>query len=100
MDMLFALEGRVINLDESMGDMSETLEVVEGCIAELDTMEEKIKEVVLESLGSNMEEMLGVLNSTTDKPTMRDNALEVIVIALKEETMAMTRGLSTRIEEL
>ncbi|KAH1031533.1 hypothetical protein J1N35_043707 [Gossypium stocksii] len=70
-DMLFTLENQVVNLEESMGDLKETLEVVEGHSAELDLMEEQLRETVLESLCSNVEEMQEVLNSTSNKLTVR-----------------------------
>ncbi|KAH1097200.1 hypothetical protein J1N35_014121 [Gossypium stocksii] len=55
-----------------MKDVRETLEVVERCTTELDLMEEQFKEFVLESLGSNVEAMRGMLNSTTDKLIVRE----------------------------
>ncbi|MBA0695697.1 hypothetical protein Goari_002307 [Gossypium aridum] len=48
---------RVVNLKDFLGDMKETLEEVERRIVELDLKEEQLKEVVLESLSSNMKEM-------------------------------------------
>ncbi|KAH1108134.1 hypothetical protein J1N35_011902 [Gossypium stocksii] len=56
-DMLLTLENRVVNLEESMGDMRETLKV---------------------------EVMQGMLSSTTDKLTVKDDALKAIVTTLKE----------------
>ncbi|MFQ6645030.1 hypothetical protein Gotur_019196 [Gossypium turneri] len=41
-----------------------------------------------------------LFNSHKDKLSERNDALEAMMMALKEETMAMTRALSTRIEEL
>ncbi|MBA0777319.1 hypothetical protein Gotri_005358 [Gossypium trilobum] len=45
-DMLSALEGRVINLEESMGGVKGTLEVVEGCTDKLNSMREQHKDFV------------------------------------------------------
>ncbi|MBA0628055.1 hypothetical protein Godav_022838 [Gossypium davidsonii] len=56
-DMLLALEERVVNLKDSLGDVKETLKEVKRRIVELDLKEEQLKEVVLESLSSNMKEM-------------------------------------------
>ncbi|MFQ6667111.1 hypothetical protein Gotur_033235, partial [Gossypium turneri] len=98
--MLSVLKSRVVNLDESMRDVRKTIKVVEGHTAKLDSMEKQLREFVLESLSSNVEAMRGVLNSTADKLTVRDNALKAIVMALKEETKTTTRALSTRIKEL
>lgn len=53
---------------------------------------------MLESLGSNVEEMRGRLNFAADKLTMRDNALKAMMMVLKEETIAKTRALNTKIE--
>ncbi|KAH1074057.1 hypothetical protein J1N35_026385 [Gossypium stocksii] len=44
--MLLALKERVINLEESMRDIRETLKVVVGRIAKLDLMEEQIRNCV------------------------------------------------------
>ncbi|KAH1037922.1 hypothetical protein J1N35_039665 [Gossypium stocksii] len=44
--------------------------------------------------------MQEMLNSTTNKLTMGDDALKAMVITLKEETMATTRALNMSIEEL
>lgn len=52
--MLLALEGWVTNLEESVSGMKETLEIVEGCTTELDSMKEHLKEYVTKSLNSNM----------------------------------------------
>ncbi|MFQ6625447.1 hypothetical protein Gotur_005498, partial [Gossypium turneri] len=41
-----------------------------------------------------------MLDSQRKKLTERNNALEAMVMALKEETMATTMALSIRIEEL
>lgn len=39
-DMMSTLKSQVVNLKESMGGVKETLEVVEGCNDELDSMKE------------------------------------------------------------
>ncbi|KAH1121418.1 hypothetical protein J1N35_004578 [Gossypium stocksii] len=44
--------------------------------------------------------MLWMLYSTMDKLTIKSDVFEAMVRALKEETMAMKKALSTRIEEL
>ena len=44
--------------------------------------------------------MQELLDSQRKKLTERNNALEAMMMALKEETIATTRALSTRIEEL
>ncbi|MBA0769728.1 hypothetical protein Gotri_018430 [Gossypium trilobum] len=59
---------------ESVEDIRETLEVVEGFTNELDSMKEKLMDFVLDSL-----------DSTKEKLTGRDDALKAMVIALKEE---------------
>ncbi|KAH1106973.1 hypothetical protein J1N35_010741 [Gossypium stocksii] len=73
-DMLSTLEGQVVNLEESIGDTRETLKEVEGRIDELDSMNEQLRDFVLESL-----------NSTLGKLMVIDDALEVMVMTLKEE---------------
>ncbi|KAK8346069.1 hypothetical protein V6Z12_A07G190200 [Gossypium hirsutum] len=70
-DMLSSLEIQVVNLEESVGDMKETLEVV---LTRMDELREDRKEFVLDSL-----------RSTSDKLTGRDEALEALLTAMKEE---------------
>ncbi|KAH1121989.1 hypothetical protein J1N35_005149 [Gossypium stocksii] len=62
--MLLDFKERVVNLEESIGDVKET---VSGRTTELDSREEQLKEVVLESLDSNVEEMQRMFNSTEKK---------------------------------
>ncbi|MBA0826041.1 hypothetical protein Goarm_010934 [Gossypium armourianum] len=57
-DMMSTLESRVVNLEEFVGYVRETLEVVEGRTDELDSMREQLREFVMESLGSNVEAIL------------------------------------------
>lgn len=98
--MLSILEGWVVNLEEFIGDVRETLEVSEGRTVKLDSMEEQFREYMLESISSNVDAIWGVVNSTIDKLLMRDDVLEAMVMDLKEETKAITKALSTIIEEL
>ena len=70
-DMLSSLENRVVNLEESVGDMRETLEVV---LTRMEELREDSKVFVLDTL-----------RSTSDKLTVRDEALEALVTAMKEE---------------
>ncbi|MFQ6624823.1 hypothetical protein Gotur_003680 [Gossypium turneri] len=80
--------------------MRETLEVVEGRTDELDSMKEQLKDFMFEPLDSNVEKMQWVLNSTVGELAERNDALEAMVIALKEETITTMRALNTRIKEL
>ncbi|MBA0620195.1 hypothetical protein Godav_005956 [Gossypium davidsonii] len=77
-DRLSTLESLVVNLEKSMGDVRETLEVVKGHTNGLDSMKEQLREFVLESLDSSVDVMKGVLNSTTDKLTVRDDAFDAM----------------------
>ncbi|KAK5819279.1 hypothetical protein PVK06_024256 [Gossypium arboreum] len=56
-DMLSALEGRVVKLEDFIGDLKESLEIVEGHIVELDLGTDELKEHVLVALNANVEEM-------------------------------------------
>ncbi|MBA0730917.1 hypothetical protein Golax_020292 [Gossypium laxum] len=51
-------------------------------------------------LDSTMDKVNELFNSHRDKLSERNDAFEAMVKALKEETMATTMALSTRIEEL
>ncbi|KAG8474091.1 hypothetical protein CXB51_033770 [Gossypium anomalum] len=70
-DMLSSLENQVVNLEEYVGDMKETLEVV---LIRMEELREDSKEFVLDSL-----------ISTLDKLTVRDKALEALVTTMKKE---------------
>ncbi|MBA0673408.1 hypothetical protein Goklo_023957 [Gossypium klotzschianum] len=54
-------------------------------------------EELVRKLEGSMED---IKKAHRDKLLERNNALEAMMMALKEETMATTRALSTRIEEL
>ncbi|MBA0602772.1 hypothetical protein Gorai_002941 [Gossypium raimondii] len=83
-----------------MGDMMEMLELVKRLTGEFESRREQLRDFVLESLCSNLEKVQGVLNSTRNKFIDRNDALEAMVMALKEEIMATMMALSTIIEEL
>ncbi|KAG8498201.1 hypothetical protein CXB51_006628 [Gossypium anomalum] len=84
-EMLTALEDRVVNLEESVGNMKETLELVEGRTDGFDSMEEQLRDFVLDSLGANAEKLNDLVNSTTEKLAERDEYLEEMVLAMKKE---------------
>ncbi|MBA0762964.1 hypothetical protein Gotri_012505 [Gossypium trilobum] len=84
-DMLLALEDRVINLEESVGDMKGMLELVGGGTDGFDSMEEQLREFVLYSLNANAKKMDRILNSTMKRLAERDDTLEDMVLAMKEE---------------
>ncbi|MFQ6640266.1 hypothetical protein Gotur_014763 [Gossypium turneri] len=52
------------------------------------------------SLSSTIDKVNELFNSHRDKLSERNDALEAMMMALKEETIATTKALSTRIEEL
>ncbi|MBA0636020.1 hypothetical protein Godav_024757 [Gossypium davidsonii] len=70
--------------------LREMLSAVEECVG-------KLEESIENAKGDSVQELL---DSQKKKLTERNNALEAIMIALKEETIATTRALNTRIEEL
>lgn len=84
-EMLTALENRVVNLEESVGNVKETLELVEGRTDGLDSMEEQLRDFVLDSLGANREKITELLESTEVKLAERDEALEDMVLAMQKE---------------
>ncbi|KAB2057262.1 hypothetical protein ES319_A11G157100v1 [Gossypium barbadense] len=83
--MLSALEDQVGNLEESVGNMKETLELVEGRTDGFDSMEEQLRDFVLDSLGANAEKLNELVNSTTKKLAERDENLEDMMLAMKKE---------------
>ncbi|MBA0650731.1 hypothetical protein Goklo_018117 [Gossypium klotzschianum] len=84
-DMLTALENRMGNLEEPVGNMKKTLELVEGRTDEFDTIKEQLREFVLDSLGANVEKMNGLVNFTAEKLAEMDDTLEDIVLDMKKE---------------
>lgn len=61
-----------------MGDMRETLKEVEGCIDQLNSIKEQLRDFVLEPL-----------DCTMDKLTIKDDSLEAMVTTLKEEIVEL-----------
>ncbi|MBA0632140.1 hypothetical protein Godav_000938 [Gossypium davidsonii] len=79
--MLTALENRVVNLEKSVGNMKETFELVEGRTDGFDSLEEQLRDFVLDSLDANAEKMNELVKSTTKKLAERDGNLEDMVLA-------------------
>ncbi|KAK5820472.1 hypothetical protein PVK06_025519 [Gossypium arboreum] len=84
-------------VEESMEDVKEALDGFEGHI---DNWKEQFRDYVKMSLSSTMDKVNELFDSHKDKLSDRNDALEAMLMALKEETMATTLALSTRIEEL
>ncbi|MBA0723112.1 hypothetical protein Golax_003721 [Gossypium laxum] len=84
-EILTALENQVVNLEESVGNMKETLELVEGRTDGFDPMEEQLRDFVLDSLDANKEKMNELLESTEGKLAERDEYLEDMALAMKKE---------------
>ncbi|MBA0615949.1 hypothetical protein Godav_016046 [Gossypium davidsonii] len=70
--------------------LREMLSAVEEHVSKLEESMEDAKEDSVQEL----------LDSQKKKLTERNDTLEAMIMALKEETMATTKALSTRIEEL
>ncbi|KAK8271509.1 hypothetical protein V6Z12_D11G267000 [Gossypium hirsutum] len=96
-EMLSAVEERVGKLEESMEDAKESSNALRESI---DDLREQSRDFVTECLTSQRDNVRELLDSQRKKLTERNDALEAMMLALKEETMATTRALSTRIEEL
>ncbi|MBA0755940.1 hypothetical protein Gogos_019918 [Gossypium gossypioides] len=80
-----------------MEDIKEVLDGVEDCI---DNWKEQSRDYVKMSLDSTMDKLNELFNSHRDKLLERNDALEAMMMALNEGTMATTMALSTTIEEL
>ncbi|KAK8263617.1 hypothetical protein V6Z12_D12G053800 [Gossypium hirsutum] len=96
-ETISAVEERVGKLEGSMEDVKEALDGVEDHIA---NWKEQSRDYVKMSLDSTMDKVNELFNSHRDKLLERNDALEAMMMALKEETMATTKALNTRIEEL
>ncbi|MFQ6630504.1 hypothetical protein Gotur_009118, partial [Gossypium turneri] len=78
-------------------DVKEALDGVEDRIA---NWKEQFRDYVKMSLNYTMDKVNELFKSHRDKLSERNDALEAMMMALKEEIMATMRALSTRIEEL
>ncbi|MFQ6636691.1 hypothetical protein Gotur_012793 [Gossypium turneri] len=78
-DMLTALENRLVNLKESVGNMKDMLELVEGRTDGFDSTEEQLRDFVLDSIDANAEKMNELVESIAKKLAERDENLEDIV---------------------
>ncbi|MFQ6643684.1 hypothetical protein Gotur_017712, partial [Gossypium turneri] len=95
--MLSAVEERVGKLEESMEDAKELGNALGESI---DDLREQSRDFVTTCLTFQRDNVRELLDSQRKKLTERNDTLEAMMMALKEETMATTRALSTRIEEL
>ncbi|MBA0852101.1 hypothetical protein Goshw_001222 [Gossypium schwendimanii] len=95
--MLSALEKCVGKLEESMEDAKESGNTLGESI---DDFREQSRGFVTMCLISQIDSVQELLDSQRKKLTERNNDFEAMMMALKEETMATTKALSTRIEEL
>ncbi|MBA0700698.1 hypothetical protein Goari_020575 [Gossypium aridum] len=95
--MLLTVEESVGKLEVSIEDVNKSLDGVEDRI---DNWKEQSRDYVKMSFDSTMDKVNELFISHKDKLSKRNDALEAMVMALKEETMATTMALSTRIKEL
>ncbi|MFQ6664452.1 hypothetical protein Gotur_031559 [Gossypium turneri] len=93
-DMLTALENRVVILEESIENMKETLELVEGHTDGLDSMKEQLRDFVLDSQDANGEKMKELLESTTEKLAEKDQNPEDMVAMVRETMKKMKRDIA------
>ncbi|MBA0880433.1 hypothetical protein Goshw_011627 [Gossypium schwendimanii] len=96
-EMLSVVEERVSKLEESMEDAKESGNALGESI---DDLREQSRDFVIMCLIFQRDSMQELLDSQRKKLTERNDALKAMMMALKEETIATTRALSTRIEEL
>ncbi|KAH1056972.1 hypothetical protein J1N35_035037 [Gossypium stocksii] len=96
-ELLSAINERVGKLEEFIEDKKKSKNVLGESIKDL---REQSRDFVTMCLTSQRDRMQELLDSQRKKLTDRKDALKAMVKALKEETMATTMALSTRIEEL
>ncbi|MBA0634377.1 hypothetical protein Godav_024997 [Gossypium davidsonii] len=65
--------------------MKETLELVKGRTDGFDSMEEQLRDFVLDFLNANAKKMNELVESITKKLAKRDENLEDMVLAMKKE---------------
>ncbi|MBA0566765.1 hypothetical protein Golob_011551, partial [Gossypium lobatum] len=66
-------------------NMKEMLKLVERRIDGFDSMEEQLRDFVLDSLDANAEKMNELVNSTMEKLAERNENLEDMVLAMKKK---------------
>ncbi|KAH1047167.1 hypothetical protein J1N35_037951 [Gossypium stocksii] len=88
-DMLSTLESSIAHLEESMGEMNETLEAIKRHTNELDSVKD-----------FNIDALQAFFNTIVVKLTKKNDALKVGMIAMKEENEATVITLNIKIEEL
>ncbi|KAK5838854.1 hypothetical protein PVK06_007598 [Gossypium arboreum] len=76
-----------------MGDVNETLEEVDGYIIELELRYDQLKEQVADALSANVVTMQWVLNTAVGELTEKINALEAMVMDLKDHIKELKREL-------
>ncbi|MBA0876220.1 hypothetical protein Goshw_020162, partial [Gossypium schwendimanii] len=92
-----AVKECVGKLEESIEDVKES----DNALGEnIEDLREQSRDIVTMCLTSQRDSVQVLLDSQRKKLTERNDALEAMMMALKEEIMATTRALSTRIEEL
>ncbi|KAH1113655.1 hypothetical protein J1N35_007033 [Gossypium stocksii] len=92
-----AVEKRVGKLE---GSMEEVKEVLGGVGDRINNWKKQSRDYVKVSFNSAIDKVNELFSLHKDKLSERNDALEAMTMALKKETMATTRALSTRIEEL
>lgn len=83
--MLLVLDGKVAKIEGFMGDVKQTLEEVNRRTTKPELRNDKLKDQVVEALSDNMDKMQGVLNIDLGEVTERNDTLEAMVLALKEQ---------------
>ncbi|MBA0706219.1 hypothetical protein Golax_018344 [Gossypium laxum] len=83
-----------------MGDVKETLEVMERRTNELDSMKEQLKEYMVEAFSSNMDPLQALLNTVVGKLIEKNETLKAMMIVIKAKNKATVTFLNTKIEEL
>ncbi|MFQ6668697.1 hypothetical protein Gotur_034250 [Gossypium turneri] len=82
-----------------MGDINKRIDDVDDRLIDgLQMMKEQSRDFVTMCLTSNKDCVQGLLDSQRKRLTERNDALEAMVMALKEEIIATTIALSTKIE--
>ncbi|KAK5803919.1 hypothetical protein PVK06_031568 [Gossypium arboreum] len=72
---------RVTKLKSSIGDTKETLEEVDGHTAKL------LKEQMAEAISDYIDSMKGVFNTAVGKLTKKNDALEAMMLVLKDQML-------------
>ena len=94
-DMLSSMKARMTRTELAIGEIRDKFEDTEERIERLDSKREELREEQDSKREELREKMQGVLNESMDALTQKDESLEAMMVAMKEEMEELKRELTT-----